>query len=71
MGVSFISAMRPDRAATACTGKLTDLGQLRMCQRYRHLMAAGKPKVMASTAIAREMAGFIWAIARTVTPAST
>ena len=46
-------------------------GQLRMCQRYRHLMAAGRPKVMASTAIAREMAGFIWAIARTVTPAST
>jgi hypothetical protein len=30
-------------------------------------MAAGKPKVMATTAIAREMAGFIWAIARTVT----
>lgn len=43
-------------------------GQLRMCQRYRHLMAAGKPKVVATTAIAREMAGFIWAIARTVTP---
>jgi len=46
-------------------------GQLRMCQRYRHLMAAGKPKVVATTPIAREMAGFIWAIARTVTPAST
>jgi transposase len=44
-------------------------GQLRMCQRYRHLMAAGKPKVVATTAIAREMAGFIWAIARTVAPA--
>lgn len=44
-------------------------GQLRMCHRYRHLMAAGKPKVVATTAIAREMAGFIWAIACTVTPA--
>ena len=43
-------------------------GQLRMCQRYRHLMAAGKPKVVATTAIAREMVGFIWAIARTVKP---
>lgn len=43
-------------------------GQLRMCQRYRHLMAAGKPKVVATTAIAREMLGFIWAIARLVTP---
>jgi transposase len=45
-------------------------GQLRMCQRYRHLMAAGKPKVVATTAIAREMVGFIWAIARVVTPVS-
>ncbi|MBC7140928.1 MAG: IS110 family transposase, partial [Rhodobacteraceae bacterium] len=46
-------------------------GQLRMCQRYRHLMAAGKPKVVVTTAIAREMVGFIWAIARaaTATPA--
>jgi len=44
-------------------------GQLRMCQRYRRLMAAGKPKVVATTAIAREMVGFLWAIARTVRPA--
>lgn len=44
-------------------------GQLRMCQRYRHLVAAGKAKVVVITAIAREMAGFIWAIARTTTPA--
>ena len=45
-------------------------GQLRMCQRYRHLVAAGKAKVVVITAIAREMAGFIWAIARTTTPAA-
>jgi transposase len=45
-------------------------GQLRLCQRYRHMMAAGKPKVVATTAIAREMVGFIWAIARAVTPVS-
>ncbi len=44
-------------------------GQLRMCQRYRHLATAGKPKVVVTTAIAREMVGFIWAIARTVTAA--
>jgi transposase len=44
-------------------------GQLRMCQRYRHLLAAGKPKVLAITAIAREMAGFIWTIARTLATA--
>lgn len=42
-------------------------GQLRMCQRYRHLVAAGKAKVVVVTAIAREMLGFVWAIARAVT----
>lgn len=41
-------------------------GQLRMCQRYRHLMVTDKPKVVATTAIARELVGFIWAIARLV-----
>jgi transposase len=48
-------------------------GQLRMCQRYRHLSATGKPKVVVTTAIAREMLGFIWAIAREVSiiPANT
>jgi transposase len=38
--------------------------QLRLCHRYRRLAAAGKPKVVVTTAIAREMVGFIWAIAR-------
>ena len=34
-------------------------GQLRMCHRHRHLIAAGKPKVVVTTAIAREMLGFM------------
>ena len=34
----------------------------------RLLAASGKPKVVVTTAIAREMAGFIWAIARQVQP---
>ena len=42
--------------------------QLRLCHRYRRLAAAGKPKVVVTTAIAREMVGFIWAIARIVQP---
>jgi transposase len=37
--------------------------QKRLCGRYRHLLAAGKLKVQACTAVARELAGFIWAIA--------
>jgi transposase len=42
--------------------------QLRLCCRWRRLAALGKPKVVVTTAIAREMAGFIWAIARQVQP---
>jgi transposase len=45
-------------------------GQPRMCNRYRRLVAAGKPKVVVTTAIAREMVGFIWDIARHVAPAA-
>ena len=42
--------------------------QLRLCARYRRLSAAGKPKVVVTTAIAREMVGFIWAIAYIAQP---
>ena len=45
-------------------------GQVRICQRYRHLVAAGKAKVVFFTAIAREMVGVIWADARTVLAAA-
>lgn len=37
-----------------------------MCQRYRHLVSVGKAKVVVITAIAREMVGFIWAVAKAV-----
>jgi transposase len=36
--------------------------QERLCHRYRKLVARGKPKNKAVTAIARELAGFVWAI---------
>jgi transposase len=42
--------------------------QVRLCARYRRLAATGKPKVVVTTAIAREMVGFIWAIARVAQP---
>ena len=38
--------------------------QVRLCRRYREMMLAGKPKQVVVTAIARELAGFVWAIAR-------
>jgi DNA polymerase III delta subunit len=42
--------------------------QVRLCARYRRLVAAGKKTVVVTTAIAREMIGFIWAIAHQVQP---
>lgn len=44
--------------------------QTRLCARYRALTAKGKKPAVAVTAIARELAAFIWAIAREVPPAS-
>jgi transposase len=38
-------------------------GQMRLCARYRKLARAGKPANIVTTAIARELAGFVWAIA--------
>jgi transposase len=44
--------------------------QLRLCKRYRRLSARGKHVNQVVVAIAREMAAFAWAIARTVPLAS-
>ncbi len=43
--------------------------QVRLCKRYRRLIARGKPVNQVVVAIAREMAAFMWAIAREVTVA--
>jgi transposase len=40
--------------------------QLRLCHRFRYLKARGKHHNVAITAVARELVGFIWAIARLV-----
>ena len=40
--------------------------QLRLCARYRRLMANGKRSQIVITAIARELAAFMWAIAKVV-----
>ena len=36
--------------------------QLRLCSRYRKLMASGKRQTVVTVAIAREMSAFLWAI---------
>jgi transposase len=38
--------------------------QERLCRRYRRLVLAGKPPTVVTVAIARELSGFVWAIAR-------
>jgi transposase len=46
---------------------IRDIGwkaQARLCKRYRDLSKRGKPQPRVMTAIARELAGFIWDIAR-------
>ena len=42
--------------------------QIRLCGRYRRLLARGKHQNTVITAIARELAGFIWAIGQQVEP---
>jgi transposase len=41
-------------------------GQVRLCARYRRLARTGKPANVVTAAIARELTGFIWAIAQHV-----
>jgi transposase len=43
--------------------------QVRLCARYRRLAATWKKLRVVVAAIAREMAAFLWAIGREVTPA--
>jgi transposase len=42
--------------------------QLRLCARYRRFLARGKAKQTIVTAIARELAAFLWAIGQAVEP---
>ena len=45
-------------------------GPERLCRRYRKLARAGKSSTVVTTAIARELAGFVWAIAKHVQAAA-
>jgi transposase len=42
--------------------------QLRLCARFRRLLARGKSKQVAVTAVARELSAFLWAMAKQVQP---
>jgi transposase len=43
--------------------------QLRLCARFRRLLAKGKTKQVAVTAVARELSAFLWAMAKQIQPA--
>ena len=47
---------------------ITWKAQVRLCARYRRLIANGKKPAVATTAIAREIAAFLWAIGHQVEP---
>jgi transposase len=42
--------------------------QLRLCTRFRRLLAKGKTKQVAATAVARELSAFLWSIAKQIQP---
>jgi transposase len=44
--------------------------QLRLCARFRRLVTRGVPRNKVVVAVARELSGFVWSIAREVKPAS-
>jgi len=54
---------RKAAAAPAAVQALAWAAQKRLCARYRHLLRVGKVKNQVTTAVARELVGFIWAIA--------
>lgn len=53
-------------AAPRAVREIAWKAQCRLCARYRALTRRGKLKTVAVTAVAREFAGFIWAISREV-----
>ena len=59
---------RQAERTTATVQALAWKAQKRLCSRYRHLTNRGLPKGKVCTAIARELLGFIWAIAWELKP---
>ena len=51
------------QAAPPAVQAMAWAAQKRLCARYRHLYHAGKAKCVVTTAVARELVGFICAIA--------
>jgi len=70
-GIPRIGRQHASRQETLSkvVGAIAWKAQLRLTGRFRQLVARGKAKPKVATVIARELTGFIWAIAREVAPA--
>lgn len=68
---SFVASVPPPLGiGTITLREIAWRAQLRQCSRYRRLAARGLHQNKACVAIARELAGFVWDIARQVKPAA-
>jgi hypothetical protein len=56
-------------AASPAVREIAWKAQCRLHRRYRALIRRGKLKTVAITAVARELAGFIWAVGREINSA--
>jgi transposase len=65
--LSWVIARRQTRLAKSVCD-IAWKAQLRLCARFRRLAARGVPRNKVIVAIARELCGFVWAIAREVKP---
>ncbi len=59
----------PMQRVPAVVREIAWKAQCRLSGRYRTLVRRGKRKTVAVTAVARELAGFIWAVSREITTA--
>jgi len=66
--VGRVKQQKVDAAAPAVR-EIAWKAQCRLYRRYRALIRRGKLKTVAITAVARELAGFIWAVGREITGA--
>ncbi len=67
--VSWVIARRQSGLAkVACD--IAWKAQLRLCARFRRLAARRLPRNKVIVAVARELSGFVWAIARQTKPAA-
>jgi transposase len=60
--------MRRQQSIATSIREIAWKAQIRLCARYRRMLARGKKKTIVITAIARELVGFIWAIGSQIEP---